>query len=244
MTKQTGSIGALLVGFLVATAGGVRGQGEEAKPSIVIRPLAFAPDPMFKEVFVHDPAAESPATPTGIKSYLNHQSVKVTATERKLVFTTSADRSSLKLREKRIAEVVLPPDLKSAILVFLPAPAGSGSAWRVLTVDDSEGQFPAGSFRVFNLSPLPVRIDLEGKPFSFKPGQGGLIEDPPMGPTEHAAMRAFSLEGKVWSAVSAGMWPDPGRGRVLQILYRDSKSGRIQLRGFDDVPPRVNAEPP
>ena len=242
--KRFRQIALPVTGWLLAVAGGLMAQDEAVNP-LVIRPLAFTPSPLFKEVFVHDPAAASPAVATGIKSYLNHQSTKVTPSGNRLVFTTSADRSSLENPEQRIAEAVVPAGWKSAILLFLPDPGGAKSRWRVLPVADSREEFPAGSFRVFNLSPLAVRIDLEGKPFGFKPGQGGLIENPPMGPTEHAAMRTFAMEGKEWRPVASGMWPDPGRARVLQILYRDPKTGRIQLRGFDDVPPRAEpATPP
>ena len=48
------------------------------------------------------------------------------------------------------ASVKLPPDLKRAIVVVLPAPAGAKPAYRMVLIDDSEKAFPDGESRALS----------------------------------------------------------------------------------------------
>lgn len=49
------------------------------------------------------------------------------------------------------ASAKLAPDLKQAIVIVLPAPAGERPAYRMLVIDDSEKAFPDGESRVISL---------------------------------------------------------------------------------------------
>jgi len=205
-----------------------------------VRALAFTANQRIDQAYAHDPAAAegTPASLAPIKTYLNHEMSPVVLTGRRVVFTTKPERGSLKVPAEVIAEATLPAGVRSAIFLFLPADSGEAGKARVLVIPDSKSEFPPGSFRISNLSPLPVQIKLEKKDFNFQPGQTVLIQDPPMNDTEHAGMEAFAFIDNKPRRIAASLWPNPGTGRNLAILYQDPVTGHVQLRSFDDVTPR------
>lgn len=205
-----------------------------------IRTLAFTPDLQQKSAFAHDPAAadSAVATATPIKSYLNHEFAAISLTSRKLIFTTKADRASLNNMADILGEFTIPEGIKSAILVFLPAKQGSKHRYQIMAIHDSKQAFPSGSIHITNLSPHPIRMILEKKNFEFKPGQTQVIQDPPVRDGDMTGMRTFVFREQAWTPVATGLWPHPGQARGLKILFQNPSSGSIQLRAFDDVPPR------
>jgi hypothetical protein len=213
---------------------------EKAPARLELRPLAFDASLSLPEAYAHDPAApaSTAAIKTPIKTYLNHEFATVFLTGRKIIFTTKPERASLERPAERIGETTLPDDFRSGILLFLPGNAGDKTDCRILPIDDSKRAFPAGSFRVSNLSPQPVRIVLEEKNHDFKPGDTGFIHDPPVREGNQSGMKAFAFADNVWQRIASGVWPHPGTNRVLQILYLDAAAGCVQLRAFDDIPPR------
>lgn len=208
-----------------------------------LRLLAFQPSLATDEVYMHDPAANEPANGVRLpmKSYLNHESVPAILKSRKLVLTKAADPASLKDPAQWLAEATLPEGLRSAVLLCLPEAAGSKTPFRMLVIDDSKKAFPAGSFRVTNLSPSQVRIELEKRPWVVKPGTTELIIDPPVRHGNLSGMKTYVLENQNWRRIASGIWPHPGKGRVIQLLYYHPVAKRVQLRAFDDVPPREPA---
>jgi hypothetical protein len=223
-----------------------QGQGGKVPVAVELRLLVFHSSDARDEVFAHDPAApeEVAAVKTPLRSYLNHQFATVMLTGRKVVFTKEPDRAALTRPESLLAELDLPADLRSAILLFLPEKAGAKQPFRVLVIDDSKRAFPAGSFRVSNLSPQPVRIVLESKTYEFKPGATQFIEDPPVRDGNQSGMKAFAFHNGNWQRIASGIWPHPGRGRAVQVLFVHPATGMVQLRAFDDVPPRDPAPQP
>lgn len=207
---------------------------------VEIRMLAFSPDLQKKEAFAHDPVVDAATVgvPAPIKTYLNHQFSTVILKSRKIAFTTKRDRESLKTASDLIGEVTLPEGVNSAILLFLPGQAGQ---CRIMAIDDSKRAFPAGSFHATNLSPLPVKLMLEQKAFDFKPGQVTLIEDPPVREGGQSGMRTFVFKDNAWAPIATGLWPHPGDARSLLVFFQNPTAGDVQLRSFEDVPPRAPA---
>lgn len=220
----------------------------QQKPAarVEIRLLAFQPDLATDDAFAHDPAAPAAtaAVKVPVKSYLNHEFTTVVLTGRRIVFTTKPDRESLTRAAELLGEVTLPQGVRSAILLFLPAPADGKARCQILAIDDSKQAFPAGSFRVSNLSPEPVRIVLEEKTYTFKPGTTELIIDPPVRAGKQSGMKAFAFHDNVWQRIGSGIWPHPGDNRVVQVLFTNPATGQVQLRAYDDVPPRSPAPLP
>lgn len=60
--------------------------------------------------------------------------------------------------ESLAASIKLPPDMKRAIVVVLPAPAGNKPAYRMLLIDDSQKSFPFGESRVLPLIGVDTAI--------------------------------------------------------------------------------------
>ncbi len=210
-----------------------------------LRLLAFSSAIQQKEVYAQDPAApaETPSAVTPIRTYLNHQFTSLQLRSRKIVFTTKPDRASLTREGEVMGEVTLPEGINSAILLLLPGKAGGKTLYQIMPVADSKRLFPAGSFHVTNLSPLPVRIMLEEKKYDFKPGQTVIIEDPPVDAGGQSGMRTFAFKDEKWITISTGIWPHPGNARGLMILFLEPVSGNLQLQSFDDVPPREAKQP-
>jgi hypothetical protein len=239
MIRTTISLAAVLSAALLPLSA-------QNKPPVTveIRMLAFSPELQLPEAFAQDPTAPEAAAsvPAPIKSYLNHQFSTMTLTSRKIVFTTKPERASLKHDEELIGEVTLPDGVNSAILLFLPGKQGGKGRYQIMAINDSKRAFPAGSFYITNLSPLPVRLMLEQKNFDFKPGQTVLIEDPPVREGDMSGMRTFAFKDNAWAPVSTGLWPHPGTSRSLKVLFQNPTSGNIQMMAFDDVPPRAPRE--
>jgi hypothetical protein len=207
---------------------------------VYIRALAFTPDLQVAEAFVHDPAApaEAAAAPVEIKTYLNHEGSMLELKGRQIVFTRKPERASLKNDADKIAEVTLPQGARSAILLFMPGEAGAAGKSRVILIPDTRRDFPSGSFRVSNLSSLPVQIKLENKPYNFRPAETKVITDAPMGASQQAVMEAVAfVEGKE-RRVASTRWHNPGDKRVLQFIYPNAATGQLEFRAFDDIPPR------
>ena len=210
----------------------------DATPPLRLRLLAFQPGLATDESFLHDP--DAPEASSGIraplKSYLNHESVRVVLKSHRLVITKSADRASLKNPDQRLAEATLPAALQSAVILCLPDAPGAKLPFRVLVIDDSTQAFPPGSFRVTNLSPSQVRIELEKRPWEIRPGGTEMIIDPPVRHGNLSGMKAFVLENQNWRCIASGIWPHPGKERAIQVLYYHPAARQVQLRAFDDVP--------
>jgi hypothetical protein len=228
--------------MLGATLASVSAQ-DNPPTTVEVRMLAFTPDLQQKDVFAQDPAAKdgTPSVAAPIKTYLNHQFSTIPLLSRKLAFTTKADHASLTRPGEKIGEVTLPEKVNSAILVFLPGKEPGTS--KIMVIDDSKRAFPAGSFHVTNISPLPVRLVLEQKTYEVPAGGISLIENPPVREGQMSGMRAFAQRGGTWETIATSLWPHPGRARGVKILYQNPTSGKIELRAFDDVPPREPAKP-
>lgn len=69
------------------------------------------------------------------------------------------------------ASVKLPPDLKQAIVVVLPAPDGEKPAYRMVIIDDSAKAFPPGESRVLPLLGVETAIQAGEHRIPIPPGK-------------------------------------------------------------------------
>ena len=86
-----------------------------------------------------------------------------------------------------------------------------------------------------------MRIVLEEKTYQFKPGEVRLITDAPVRAGNQSGMKAFAFQDNSWQRIGTGIWPHPGKNRVLQILFSNPATNQVQLLAYDDVPPREPA---
>jgi hypothetical protein len=68
------------------------------------------------------------------------------------------------------ASIKLPPGLKRAVVVVLPAPPGGKTAYRMLLIDDSEKAFPNGESRALSLINVETAIQAGEHKLPIKPG--------------------------------------------------------------------------
>lgn len=208
---------------------------------VEIRTLAFSTGLQQPDAHAQDPAAGEAAASVAapIKTYLNHQFVPIQLKSRKIAFTTKPDRASLTREGELIGEVTLPQDVSSAILLFLPGKPGGKAKCQILAIDDSKRAFPPGSYHATNLSSLPIRLMLERTSYEIKPGQRLVIDEPPMRDNGQAGMRTFAFRNNSWQPVATGLWQNPGDARSVLVLFQNPATGEVQLRAFDDDPPRT-----
>jgi hypothetical protein len=192
-----------------------------------IRGLALKPG--FPETIqVKEDDGKTTAGEIQVKSYLNHEFETLKFTGTQLVFTSAADPALV------LGHCEIPEKASSLILLFVPE-AGDPATFKVLAVDDQAKAFPAGSFQVINLSPEPIKIELESEPFEFKPGEARVIGDPPVNEARSSAMRAYFQRDDKWQVFASGIWPHPGGKRVLQVVTTNPASGHLELKGVRDV---------
>ncbi len=233
---------------VVACCGSVLGQqttpapappaGPPSEAGLKIRGLTFQLENPPTDVFAHDAAGNGkvPGVKLDVKSYLNHEFSAVPISGENLILTKSADPAGIKDTASIVAKAKLPVQFKTGIFMFLPGTGKAGDPpFRVLVIEDSYRDFPQGAFKVLNLSPMPVQIQLEKKEFNFKPGETQVIEDPPVGANNSSGMEAFSFKDGKPQRIAAGVWPHPGQKRSIQVLSLNPKSGQVELRGIRDV---------
>ena len=69
------------------------------------------------------------------------------------------------------ASVKLPPNVKRAIIVISPAPAGTKPAYRMDLIDDSAPAFPKGESRIISLVPMEASIEVGEHKLTIRPGE-------------------------------------------------------------------------
>jgi hypothetical protein len=106
---------------------------------------------------------------------------------------------------------------------------------KILVIDDSKKAFPAGTFKVANLSSLPVKLELEKKAFDFKPGEILNIVDPPVNDASASTVKGTCESEGEWKNFFSSSWPHPGGKRVLQVIIDNPDSKLVDIRGFRDV---------
>lgn len=213
--------------------------GNAAGQEVNLRLLAFFPEQQLAEVHARE-VADDEATPVAmpLKSYLNHEFVKLKTGADRLVFTTKADRDSATKAGELLGEVSLPGNTHSVLLVFFPNKEGEIAKCRIVAFDDSRKAFPEGSFLTANICPLPAKLTLETTDYDFEPDEVKLIAKPPLREGRVSGMRAHVKQDDAWKQFATGLWSDPGSGRSLKVFFQSPDSGKLQVRAFDDVQPR------
>ena len=88
-----------------------------------------------------------------------------------LVLYDKADIDPKKPEASLAASVKLPAELKRAMVVVIPAPAGSKPAYRLVVIDDSAEAFPKGESRVLPLVTVETAIQAGEHRIAIHPGK-------------------------------------------------------------------------
>jgi len=99
------------------------------------------------------------------------------------------------------ASVKLPPDIKRAMVVVLPAPDGEKPAYRMLVIDDSEKAFPGGESRVIPLIGAETAVQAGEHRLPVHPGE--ITRVPPVRKVNEfnmAQTNFYYQQGGSWTA--------------------------------------------
>jgi hypothetical protein len=95
--------------------------------------------------------------------------------------------------------VRLPPDLKRAMVVVMPAPEGEKPAYRMVVIDDSEKAFPGGESRALPLIGVETAIQAGEHRLPIHPGK--ITSVPPVTKRDEynmAQTNFYYQQGKAW----------------------------------------------
>jgi len=108
------------------------------------------------------------------------------------------------------ASVKLPPDIKRAIIVVVPEPAGSTPAYRMVLIDDSAKGFPKGESRVLSLVTMETTLEAGEHKLTIPPG--GITRVPAI-----TRVDEFNMSQTNFYYQQSGSWV-PFTDRQLQFL--------------------------
>ncbi len=118
------------------------------------------------------------------------------------------------------ASVKLPPDIKRALVVVLPAPAGRKPAYRMLVIDESENAFPKGESRAISLISVETAIQAGEHKLPIHPGK--ITKVPPVRKVNEFNMAQTNFhykQGGSWVAFAERQLQYLDACRRLFIIY-------------------------
>lgn len=175
---------------------------------------------------IHVPAATG-SVPVRLSIANISEPVKVPVIDGEAVFQREATPSAAAVK------VRIPREIAKALVVLLPAPAGSPEPYRAFVLDRAREKFPLGTYRLVNLSPHAVRGAV-GRSFAeAKPGAiAGLELQGEAGETQ-AVKFEFQQDGR-WNRLTESRAAVRRDRRWLVCIYEDPASHRMNLRSIPD----------
>jgi len=201
-----------------------------------VRGLTLGQDGPGPQVHIHQDGGAPDAGVLELGTSLGDSETELKLKGPKILLTTQAGAASAKDPAQLIGSCQLPAGGGPVILLFVPEKPGSPTC-KIVVVDGSKKAFPLGSFKVLNLSSLPVKIELEKKAFDFKPGEIRNIEKPPVNDANSSGFKGTCESGGQWETFGSGVWPHPGGKRSLQVIIDNPDTKLVDLRGIRDIAP-------
>ncbi len=127
-----------------------------------------------------------------------------------------------------IAEAVIPPEIREALLLFLPIEGGaaaSGLRYRVAVLDDSVARHRPGGLAIINLSGLPLSGTVNRDKVALKPGLNPTIA---VGRSTRVMLRT-DFKGKSYQSYT-GSIELTARQRALLILFPPFYKGSLEVQ--------------
>lgn len=137
----------------------------------------------------------------------------------------------------------IPENVKSAMLVFIPAPKAPNTLpWRVFVVEDTPKNFPDGGAFVANFHSQDIRFVIGESKIMLKPGSFSGVASPTKRDDFNMAQVAFQFQqdGNWRSASETMLRFLPNKG-YLMFAYFDAASGRPRITTFQNVRVPVTA---
>ena len=125
------------------------------------------------------------------------------------------------------ASVKLPPEIKRAMVVVMPAPEGEKPAYRMLLIDDSEKAFPGGESRALPLIGVETAIQAGEHRLPIHPGK--ITRVPPVTKVNEfnmAQTNFYYQQGEAWVVFTERQLQYLDASRRLFIIH--STPGALQ----------------
>jgi hypothetical protein len=142
---------------------------DAAQPAVQIR--AVLHDPMSPTAELFYPDATGHPTPLEFRPKDLTSPLIMRPVEGTLVLRDTATIDPKNPAAGIAATLKLPPDLRRAILIVLPAPDDSKLPYRLLLIDDSEKAFPKGESRVLSLIGVKTAVQAGEHKVPLDPGK-------------------------------------------------------------------------
>lgn len=139
-------------------------------------------------------------------------------------------------KKQPVAEVPLPKDVASVLVVLAPAPAGSGFPLTGRTLDQSLAAHPLETLRMVNFSEKALAMRVGTVTEVIRPGGEWLVPYSDEGQLQLAVHVAVDDGSGGWTLVQSAMQPTPRGRRVLGIM-RDGRPDET----IEDVSLRTKA---
>ncbi len=185
----------ILTFFWLPVAG--HAQDKEAVPPVQIRAVLHDPMHPAAELFYTDKkgvVAKLDFRPQDLSRPLFTLPVNGS-----LVLYDKADIDPKNPEASLAASVKLPPNIKRAMVVVLPAPAGTKPAYRMVVIDDSAKAFPKGESRVLPLVGVETAIQAGEHKLPIHPGK--ITNVPPVRKVNEfnmAQTNFYYKQGETW----------------------------------------------
>jgi hypothetical protein len=138
------------------------------------------------------------------------------------------------------ARVNLPPEIKRAIVVVMPAPEGEKPAYRMLLIDDSEKAFPGGESRALPLIGVETAIQAGEHRLPIHPGK--ITRVPPVTKVNEfnmAQTNFYYQQGEAWVVFTERQLQYLDASRRLFIIHATPGALQPTVTTIVDVDRRV-----
>ena len=186
----------ILTAFLLPVAGHAQQQNDVKTP---VQFRAVLHDPIHPAADLYYTDGKGAVTKLEFRPYDLTRNLSTLPLNGSMVLYDKADIDPKKPEASLAASVKLPPDLKRAIVVVLPAPDGTKPAYRMVIIDDSAKAFPCGESRVLPLVAVETAIQAGEHRLPIHPGK--ITSVPPVKKVNafHMAQTNFYYkQGEAW----------------------------------------------
>ena len=141
------------------------------------------------------------------------------------------------------ATAAINPRLKKTCLLFVSVASNTGAKkYKIIVFDDNTNDYPAGSYRFYNLTPEPIAVKFGDTTFKISPKKTKTH----IRKTTDALtipIRIVMMEGDKLKPLYSNEWPQKKMNRSLVFIRKSGakESGKIKVKVFADIvlPPKA-----
>lgn len=132
-----------------------------------------------------------------------------------------------------VATTRVPAEMRRALVVLFPNPAGAATPYRSLVFEHNERDFPFGTYRIINLAPTPIRGAVGSQVVNARPGEITNLELRGQ-PGSIAPVRFEYFDDGNWNLLTETRCAIRNDRRWLMCVYQDPANGRYHIRTIPD----------